>query len=948
MKTKTMAGEYDAYYYAHCCGVPYDKEHLWDFFTHIADRVISDIAPKTVLDAGCAKGFFVQALRQHGVEAWGIDISKYAISQVDPEAKPYCRVGSISEPFDRQYDLIVCQEVLEHMPPKEACRAIENICNHTEDVLFSSSPIDFTEPTHLNVQPPEFWALQFARLGFYRDLDFDAHGISIPWAMRFRKMKDPLWHVTGAYERRLWHVTQEFDGMRTSLLNQQGQLAEKEKAVTQLQQELKALGAKRDSQVQQLQDESQRLVAEKDKAVVQLQQELQALGAQRDSQVRQLNDELQRMVAEKEARIISRLRRCLRKNGKKPAKARASTLVLYGHATRKKIQHAMRERRLWRMVVKGTRLFLSGRLGLMGQKLLNELAGEEDTGGFDRYAKWREHYALTDERRAQIRGKVASMTAPPKISLVVPPYEESSPQYLREMFESVQNQLYPHWQLCFVHGGAVTPQEKAVIDLFVTNDDRIIEVHSGRGRNMAVAINLALQEVAGDFVGLLGANDQLAEHALFRIAEAIEQEPSVDMLYSDEDKITPDGIHCRPFFKPDWSPEYFLSTMYTSCLSLHRKALVDKLGGFRKPFGLACEYDLALRLTSQTSRIKHIADILYHKRLGLPPSVGAMERMPSADKAARKALKVNLAAGGKEILRIEPGPELGYHRVRFKIIGNPKVTIVIPTACKQGDFGMQRTWFLLKCIQSIRAKTNYANYEILVADNGDMPPELAEAIQPFNPIRISYTRPGPFNLSAKFNFAVNQAAGTHVLLLNDDVEVITPDWITNMLEYSQQESIGAVGCKLHFPNGSLQHVGVIIFGVGPGHPFYQCPHEYKGYHNSTVIVRNVSAVTGSCLMSRKSAYQEVGGFSEYLPLDYNDVDYCLKLNQKGYRVVYTPHTEICHYESATRSNTWESGINIFKKKWPHLYSRDPYYSGHLTQCNSDHRIALPWLGAEEG
>lgn len=624
-----------------------------------------------------------------------------------------------------------------------------------------------------------------------------------------------------------------------------------------------------------------------------------------------------------------------------------STLVLYGHATHKKIQHAMRERRFWRMTLKGMRILLSGRFGLMGQKLLNELQEEEDAGGLDRYVKWREHYALTDERRAQVRRKVAAMTSPPKISLIVPPYEESSPQYLREMFESVQDQ-YPHWQLCIVYGNDVTPQEKAVIDLFVQNDGRIIQVHCGSERNKAAAINLAWQKVTGDFVGFLGANDQLAEHALFRMAEAIGQEPSVDMLYSDEDKITPGGDHCRPFFKPDWSPDYFLCTMYTSCLSLYRKAMVDKLGGLREAFGLACEYDLALRLTSQTSHIKHVADILYHKRLGMPSSAGAMERTPKADKAARKALKANLEAKGREILRIEPGPELGYHRVRFKIVGNPKVTIVIPTACQKGQVGDEHTWYLLRCIQSIRAKSNYSNYEVLVADNDDMPPELAEAIQPFNPIRISYVKPGPFSLSDKFNFAVGHASGSHVLLLNDDVEIITPDWITNMLEYSQQESVGAVGCKLHFPDGNLQHVGVIIFGVGPGHPFYQCPPEHTGYHNSTVLVRNYSAVTGSCMMSRKSVYQEVGGFSEYLPLDYNDADYCLKLVQRGYRVVYTPYTEICHYESATRSDTWASGIDAFKDKWPHLYSRDPYYSKHLTQCYSDHRVGLPWVSAVEG
>jgi GT2 family glycosyltransferase len=264
-----------------------------------------------------------------------------------------------------------------------------------------------------------------------------------------------------------------------------------------------------------------------------------------------------------------------------------------------------------------------------------------------------------------------------------------------------------------------------------------------------------------------------------------------------------------------------------------------------------------------------------------------------------------------------------------------------------GDFKEERTWYLLRCLKSIRSKTQYQNYEILVADNGDMPPELAAAIKPFDPIRISYTKPGRFSLTDKFNFMVNQASGPHILLMNDDMEVISPDWIDNMMEYSQQESIGAVGGKLFFPDNTLQHVGVFILKVGPGHPFYKFSKGHNGYYNNSSIVHNVSAVTGSCLMTRKSVYQEVGGFSENLPLDYNDVDYCLKLLQRGYRVVYTPYTRIRHYESATRSNTWESGLDKFKKNWAGIFTRDPYYNQNLSQCNADYRIGLPWLGEAE-
>ena len=622
--------------------------------------------------------------------------------------------------------------------------------------------------------------------------------------------------------------------------------------------------------------------------------------------------------------------------------AERNGLSLYGQAALKKIHRAAKEGRLLGMAAKGLKILLTGHLWLVGLKLREEMFFPGDAVEADRYAQWRLHFAITDERRAQIRAMVAAMAQPAGISLIVPAWHDASPHYLQEMFESVLRQLYPHWEL-LVMCGPIGQQESNLIDDFVKQDRRISRVFCDSA-NVATGIGAALGKARGEFVGLMGVNDQLAEQALFRMAQAIEQDRTVDMLYSDEDRIGLDGSHGQPYFKPGWSPEYFLSRMYTSCLTLYRRSRLEEIGGFSDSFGPACEYDLAMRLTWRTSRVKHVEDVLYHRRRGFVSTFGAIQAGPGVHAAAAKALQANLAAQGRPVSAVEPGPEPGYHRVRFKILDAPKVTIVIPTACKKGNFGEEQTWFLLRCLKSIRALSTYSNYEILVADNADMPPELAEAIEPLKPVRISYTKPGSFNLSSKFNFAVEHASGSHVLLLNDDVEILTPDWIENMLEYSQQDPIGAVGGRLYFPNRALQHVGVILFEVGPGHPFYLCPPEFKGYHNSIVTVRNYSAVTGSCLMSRKSVYQEVGGFSEDLPLDYNDVDYCLKLIRHGYRVVYTPYTEICHYESATRSNTWESGLNKFKEKWAASYPPDPYYNRNLTQCNSDHRIGLPWVG----
>ena len=295
--------EFGEYYYANCCGITYDKVNFEPFFAQIADRIVSDIGPKTVLDAGCAKGFLVEALRKRQVDAWGIDISEHAIGCVAPEMQPYCRIASATEPLARDYDLIVCQEVLEHLSLADACRALENLCGHTKDVLFSSCPNDFREPTHMNVQPPEFWALEFARLGFRRDVDFDTSFIT-SWASRYRKAQDPIWRVIGDYERKFWHMTQEYGGMRQTLLRQQADLVGQQKAIEQVRQEIRdaqEMGRKKENQLMDAQKQSQELqrhLEEKERAVQEAQGQAQNLQRHLEEKERQWQQEVQGQRAE--------------------------------------------------------------------------------------------------------------------------------------------------------------------------------------------------------------------------------------------------------------------------------------------------------------------------------------------------------------------------------------------------------------------------------------------------------------------------------------------------------------------------------------------------------------------------------------------------------------------------------------------------------------------------
>ena len=279
--------------------------------------------------------------------------------------------------------------------------------------------------------------------------------------------------------------------------------------------------------------------------------------------------------------------------------------------------------------------------------------------------------------------------------------------------------------------------------------------------------------------------------------------------------------------------------------------------------------------------------------------------------------------------RIESGPAEGLHRVRYPINGNPKVSIIIPSACRQIELRGRQTWFVVECVSSIRRLSTYSNLEIIVLDNNDMSEPLATALAPLNIRHIPFTE--PFNLARKMNLGAFSASGEQLILLNDDVEVISPNWIQSMLEFSQQPEIGAVGVQLLFPDNTQQHTGVIILNGNPRHPFYGCPADHPGYFHSSQVHRNWSAVTGACMMTRAEVFKSVGGFSENFPLNYNDVDYCLKVLNIGKRVVYTPYAKLHHHESVSKTGTHSHEFKAFRKAWMSRFPQDPYYNPNLTR-----------------
>ena len=590
-----------------------------------------------------------------------------------------------------------------------------------------------------------------------------------------------------------------------------------------------------------------------------------------------------------------------------------------GHALRGKRQKLRRVRRLGKVLLRGMSLLARGRLPVFGR-------------ANDAYEQWRQRRRLTEADRQRMRAEAAAMKDPPLVSVLMPVTPEP---YLRLAIESVLRQTYPYWELCVAGDASSAPHVRPVVEESARRDARIKVTWRSQHGNATAAFNSALELAQGEYIAPLGHDDELAEHALFEVARSVAADRRLDMIYSDEDKLEPDGRHVEPFFKPDWSPEYFEACMYTGRLAVYRTALVRELGGFRSAFDTAPEYDLALRVVARSANVAHIPDILYHGRKS--PKSGAADNSarPHADDAARRALEDYLRASGRKST-VEPGPVSGSYRVRTAIEGRPLVSIVIPTACRPVVLDGRETTFVAACLQSLCTRSTYPRYEIIVVDDGDMPPELQRELGRWPARRLSYT--AEFNFSAKINRGAAHARGDFLVLLNDDVTIISPDWLECMLEYAQRPEIGAVGAKLFFPDGQLQHAGVTLPGFNPGHPFYGYPGDFPGYFGGSLVPRNYSAVTGACLMTRREVFEEVGGFTEALPVNYNDVDFCLKVIRGGRRVVYTPYAQLHHHESVSKAGVFRHELDAFRERWRHQWQRDLYYNPNLTSRFHDYRI----------
>jgi len=503
---------------------------------------------------------------------------------------------------------------------------------------------------------------------------------------------------------------------------------------------------------------------------------------------------------------------------------------------------------------------------------------------------------LSQVGRSQIRARLTTLGYRPLVSVVMPVYN-TPPKLLIEAVESVRSQLYQSWELCVCDDGSTNAEPLAALSSAAKFDGRIKIVSMERNAGISAATNMAVRHATGEFIALLDHDDLLTPDALAEVVLALNSEPDVDVVYSDQDKIDDDGDTFEPFFKPDWSPDYFRRVMYIGHLLLFRRSLFDRIGGFDSNFDKVQDYEFMLRLSEVTRKIHHIPKILYHWRA----TRGSVAQDPDGKSGIER---LQLRAVASHLARCCISARVKTHpRFRHRVLIEPParqewplVSIVIPTKDAPQHIG--------RCLESIFARSSYPNLEVIVVDNATTN-KTAKGILDSYPLKIVLFDQ-PFNYSRANNLGVAEACGEFLILLNNDTQVITSNWVEEMLFHMQQKDVAAVGPSLLFPDNTVQHAGVVLGPRGTAdHVMRRFPGDSDGYAGSLSCAREVSAVTAACLMCRRVDYLESGGMSEFFSTHYQDLDLCFRLASGGRRILFIPQAVLYHFESATRGSYYD-------------------------------------------
>ncbi len=562
------------------------------------------------------------------------------------------------------------------------------------------------------------------------------------------------------------------------------------------------------------------------------------------------------------------------------------------------------------------------------------------------YQTWITRFdTLTAADVAVFRAAIARFPRRPLISILMPVYNTPA-EWLIRAIESVLAQVYPDWQLCISDDASTAPHVRETLESYRMRDDRIRVFYRDGNGHISANTNSALTLASGEFVSLLDADDELRPHSLFWVASEILGHPEADIIYSDEDKLDDQGNRYDAHFKPDWNPALILSADYVEHLTTYRRSLVEQVGGFRAGFDGSQHHDLLLRCAalSAPERIRHIPRVLYHRR-SAPGSTASAAR-PGAWEAGARSIKEHLSsrAGTSDVERA-----LGrFYQVDYRISGElPKVSILMPTTGSLGLFD--------PCVRSLLAKTTYPNFELVIAISerdaaiGERR-EYLQALKADSRVRVLVHAIEPFSFAAVNNWAARQSSGPVLCFLNDDVEIINPDWLERLVVRLQIDAVGAVGPMLYYPDGRIQHAGVVLgIGAVAGHVFCGLPRGSDGYFGRAGLEQDLSCVTGACLVTRRSVFEALEGFNEDLSIAFNDVDLCIRLRNAGWRIIWTPQVELIHHESATlgrydsaeRKTQFRREVKLMRDLWGAQLDNDPFYNPNLSLETDRFALAFP-------
>lgn len=582
-----------------------------------------------------------------------------------------------------------------------------------------------------------------------------------------------------------------------------------------------------------------------------------------------------------------------------------------------------------------------GREGWPPQRLPGQYQAQWGTD----YQRWIERRDANGASLARLEAQLGQLPVKPLISVVMPVYNTPE-NLLREAIDSVLGQIYQNWELCIADDCSTEPRVREILDEYAAADRRIKIVLREANGHISAATNSAFALATGTWIALLDHDDLLRSDSLAEVALEIARHPDAQLIYSDEDKLNDEGLRYDPYFKPDYSRELFRSQNYFNHLTVHRAENIRAAGGWRTGFEGSQDYDLNLRILERidAAMIRHIPKVLYHWRAAKGSVASGGGEKSYAYDAGKRALQEHVDRQKLGATVVE-APDTPFYRVKLPVPHPaPLVSLIIPAKDK--------VKLTRGCIASILEKTTYPNYEILLIDNGSAEAETLayNAKIAANPkVRvISYTK--PFNYSAINNFAVAHARGALVGLVNNDIEVIAPDWLTEMASWAMLPDVGCVGAKLYYADETIQHAGCVL-GVGgvADHPWRGRRRHDPCYFGQASIIRNCSAVTAACLVVRKALFDEIGGLDEVeLKVAFNDIDFCMRVSKAGYANVFTPYAELFHLESQSRGYEdnpekiarFNREIRNMRRKWGSALDTDPYYSINLSRKGPPYAIGV--------